>query len=377
MSSSSPATTLGTVRILDTGLTFDQHGDHVDIEKGEVRLLDLAITGTRPSHIVAYAGTAAVFYDGVRASGSSTAVNAKAAAIDIASLQQSSPKLRTIDTAGPQHGLAVALGNDLFAITTPNPAYATSQPGVSSRPLGIVVRAAASGQTIAAFDGSVSGNLACPQLHGHAAVRGVHIFGCDPAELSQQRTGVLILQQAGKRWKTATRAYPDDRRVSTLRSLDKSPFAIGNYGSSGATFTALIRVDTRSKAARTIRRFHNSRCASRLPVCVFRSRVHCQPDARWQASCLPRPSHLAERCALRRSFRFRLRIQREGHQALAGNSEWPGFHQRSRWKAYPRIRSRHEKAGPRHPDRTVRPVILPPRIERSSSKVPSADLIRG
>src|SRR5918999_1186494 len=42
----------GTVRILDSGLTRESHGDHDDIDKAPPKMLDLATTGERPAYVL-------------------------------------------------------------------------------------------------------------------------------------------------------------------------------------------------------------------------------------------------------------------------------------------------------------------------------------
>jgi hypothetical protein len=235
----------GTVRILDTGLTFDSHGDHVDVEKGTVKLLDFTVSGTRPSHVNSATGWTVVFFDGRRGEQTepSSSIAARASAIDVTSLGRAKPIAVDLQTSGPQHGLVVPLGDRLFAVSTPNPAYARFDANVGSRPIGIVLRSAEKAQPIAAFDGSTKGNPACPQMHGHAAVGRTHVFGCG----GETDAGVLVLQKTGKSWKGFKRAYPDNRNTSTLRAHEGLPFAIGNYGVSG-NYRALVRIALQSNA---------------------------------------------------------------------------------------------------------------------------------
>ena len=42
----------GTIRILDSGIVKESHGDHDDVEKLTPRLLDLTVTGDKPAHVV-------------------------------------------------------------------------------------------------------------------------------------------------------------------------------------------------------------------------------------------------------------------------------------------------------------------------------------
>jgi hypothetical protein len=233
----------GTVRVLDAGLTFDAHGDHTDVEKGAVKLLDFALSGSRPSHVTGGGGWVAVFFDGQRGDQATAAssVPGKAIAIEVASLARAKPVTLQFETPGPQHGLAVPLGERTFAVSSPNPAYARFEANVGSRPLGMIIRGAGNARIAAAFDGSVKGNPSCLELHGHASMGKTHVFGCGGKD------GVFILQKAGRSWKAVTRTYPDDRRVSTLRARESTRFAVGDYGSPGS-YRALIRIHTQSAA---------------------------------------------------------------------------------------------------------------------------------
>ncbi|MDQ8727163.1 hypothetical protein [Bradyrhizobium sp. LHD-71] len=237
----------GTVRILDTGVTFTSHGDHVDAEKGPVKLLEFATTGTRPSHITVANGWATVFYDGQRNDKPQTSVPSKAGAIEIASLARAKPISVLLDTPGPQHGLAVALGDHKFAVTSPNPAYARLEPGAGSLPLGIIAREGNGKKPFATFDGSSKNQSSCPQLHGHASVGKTHLFGCAGSPDTAAPGGMFVLQRQGRKWIGRSRAYPDGRRVSTLRASQEARFAVGNYGEAGK-YVALIRIDAQSTA---------------------------------------------------------------------------------------------------------------------------------
>jgi hypothetical protein len=236
----------GTVRVLDTGVTSESHGDHIDIEKGEVKLLELAVTGTRPSHVVSANGWITVFYDGQRgeASTPSSAVPAKAVAVDVSSLTRTKPVVLQLDTPGPQHGLAFALGQRNFLVSSPNPAFARFEGGAGSLPPGISVRGDNGKKVIAAFDGSIPGQPSCSQLHGHAALDNAHLFGCAAAE-GASTGGVFVLRRKSGKWLGSSRAYPDARRVSTLRTNDHARYVIGNFGNSG-NYSSLIRIDPRS-----------------------------------------------------------------------------------------------------------------------------------
>jgi hypothetical protein len=254
----------GTVRVLDSGLRFESHGDHTDTEKGDVKLLDFAVNGSRPSHVTSAAGWVAVFFDGQRGDPTAPAslVRARAVAIDVASLSRAKPVSFVLQTPGPQHGLAVPLGAHVFALSAPNPAYARFEAKASSLPVGMIIRGAATTRPIAAFDGSMKGSASCPQLHGHAAIGEAHVFGCG----GDDGSGVFIVQRVGRAWKAFQRAYPDNRRVSTLRAHERARYAVGNFGAVG-NYRALIRIHTQSAAP--LREADIFSIPADQPVCQF------------------------------------------------------------------------------------------------------------
>lgn len=52
------------VSAVSTGITFEDHGDHGDIEVTAPKLTGTEITGTKPSHFVEHDGEFALFFDG-------------------------------------------------------------------------------------------------------------------------------------------------------------------------------------------------------------------------------------------------------------------------------------------------------------------------
>jgi hypothetical protein len=229
----------GTVRILDTGLVFEAHGDHQDVEKRAVRMLKLTLTGDRPAHVVSGHGQTSVFFDGPRPA--DRVGGAKAVLIEHSRLARDGTIVLTLNSPGPQHGMAVPLGGQLWAVTNPNAAYARQEPGASSLSTGLrIIDAGRRWQEVAAFDD------ACLEMHGHASRAEVHVFGC-----KERGGGLLVLNQdAEKKWVSRKLDYPDDRRVSTLKAGSEGRIVVGNYGQ-GRRYDALIRIDVDAKALAT------------------------------------------------------------------------------------------------------------------------------
>lgn len=235
----------GTLRILDTGLTFESHGDHMDVTKAEPKLLDLTVTGERPAHVVSGQGQLALFYDGIRPwEGKSTA---RAVLLSLGSLDKGKPEL-TEWPSQPQHGIVVPLGGRQWLMSVPNPVYAKGEDrSASSRPDGFeILRQGKDGkgwERIASFNDAAKADASCKLYHGHASAGGRYVFGC--AEGADG--GVLVLSQAKNRWIARKLAYPDGRRISAIKARDGARHMVANYGLK-APYDALLRIDPAAKA---------------------------------------------------------------------------------------------------------------------------------
>jgi hypothetical protein len=239
----------GTVRVLDTGLVAESHGDHTDTEKRAVRMLDFAVTGERPSHVVSGHGWASVFFDGPR--GGDRRTGTRAVLIDLASLGAKQVVSHTWTSPGAQHGLAVPLGSDAWAVSLPKKAYVDGDAAATSLPNGLaVVRARQGWKRIAAFDDAGDPARSCKEMHGHATSGGAHVFGCNGRshDASSRDGGLLVLAaRSGGKWAARKLVYPDDRRVSVLTGRAGGAHLVGNFGRE-RNFDALIRVDPKGRA---------------------------------------------------------------------------------------------------------------------------------
>jgi hypothetical protein len=235
----------GTVRLLDTGLTRESHGDHDDVDKGPVKLLDLALTGEKPAHIVSGHGQLAVFFDGIRPWEGTPAAKAVLVAID--DLAKAKPALTQWPSPGGQHGIVVPLGKSRWLMSVPNPAYVKGDDRkASSRPNGFeLLRQERDGKwaKLASFNDEAKPEASCKLYHGHAAAGATHVFGCAEGEGG----GLLVLSQAKGKLAARKLAYPDNRRSSTIKARAGARFMVANYGSS-SPYDALLRVDPAAKA---------------------------------------------------------------------------------------------------------------------------------
>ena len=243
----------GTLRILDTGLIAESHGDHVDLEKAPPKLLDFMTTGDRPAHVISGQGQLGLFYDGLRPWEGKSEPKVVMLAID--SLSKTKPDVTIWPSPAPQHGIAVPLGARQWLLSVPNPAYAKGDDrSASPRPNGFEVLeqgkpASKDGgwKRITGFNDPARADASCKLYHGYAAARGGrHLFGCAEGEGG----GLLVLSKAGKSaagWSALKLAYPDERRVSALKSREAARFLVGNYGLK-APYDSLLRIDPEAKA---------------------------------------------------------------------------------------------------------------------------------
>ena len=160
-----------TAHVFDGGIYLEAHGDHFDQVEDDVERLDIDLSGDRPVHLYVGSEWATIFYDG---SG------------DIAFLEEHEleeegsdyvpPKLNV----GAQHGAAVPLEGDLFAVSIPHPDY-ESDPTKYRSPIGAQI-VDLEGNVLKSAEG-------CEGLHGDAGNGHMAVFGCVG--------GVLVLEEHG------------------------------------------------------------------------------------------------------------------------------------------------------------------------------------
>jgi hypothetical protein len=236
----------GTVRFLDTGLIYESHGDHTDVEKGEVKLLDYTLTGDVPAHVVSENGWVAVFFDGQRPWVRSS--EPKATFIKVETLSEANPTTLTWKSPAPQHGIAFALGNDQWLVSTHNEPYAKGDQKASSRSNGFRIVQGKDWKVVAAFDDLSDPQKSCKEFHGHASLNKVHVFGCAQGPEDDAKSGgILVVGKDKGQWSSRRVAYPDNRRSSTIKASEGGQYMIANYGNKGP-YDALIRIDLKAAA---------------------------------------------------------------------------------------------------------------------------------
>ena len=183
-----------TVHVFDGGIYLEAHGDHFDLVEDDVERLGIDLSGDRPAHL--YVGTewATIYYDG---SGDVVFLNEHE--LEEEGSAYVPPKLNF----GAQHGAAVPLEGDLFAISLQHPDY-DSDPEEYRLPIGAQV-SDLEGNIIHSAEG-------CEGLHGDAGNGHMAVFGCVG--------GVLVLEEHGDHFDDyfigPPAGSPEDFRITSL-----------------------------------------------------------------------------------------------------------------------------------------------------------------
>ena len=189
-----------TVTAIASGISFQDHGDHGDIDIEAPKLTGVQITGKKPSHFVEYDGKIALFFDGdglVRLTTEKAVLEARA-------------ETTTVSSGAPHHGVAAAFGGYTL-VSAPN----KEKP--DELPIGINV-----------FDKSgaeIGETHACPDLHGEAASGNLLAFAC--------ASGLLVVSSGEDGPSIRYVAYPDtlpDGKATTLLGGKGLQYFLGNYG---------------------------------------------------------------------------------------------------------------------------------------------------
>ena len=149
-----------TAHVFDGGIYLEAHGDHFDQVEDDVERLDIDLSGDRPVHLYVGSEWATIFYDG-----SGDVVFLEEHELEEEGSDYVPPKLNF----GAQHGAAVPLEGDLFAVSVQHP---TTNPipqntGHPSAPKSLT----SSGNVLHHDEG-------CEGLHGDAGNGHIAVFGC-------------------------------------------------------------------------------------------------------------------------------------------------------------------------------------------------------
>lgn len=189
----------GTVTAIRSGIRFDDHGDHADIEVSDPSLTGFSVAGESPSHFVEHSGHFAAFFDGegvARVFSESTALEGEG-------------DVTEVKANAPHHGVVVPFG-DYSIVSVYNNEGEGSVAGVQ----------------ILDADGNPVGDVVeCVGLHGEALSGNLGaIGGCE--------NGVLLISSEGGRPKVELLEFPEgpgEGRVSTLLGGRGLQYFLGNW----------------------------------------------------------------------------------------------------------------------------------------------------
>ncbi len=156
--------------LFDGGIFMEAHGDHFDLVEAPTQRLDIDLAGDRPVHLYVGKEWATIFYDG----------SGEVALINEHDLEdQGSDYVPLSFNAGPQHGAAVPMEDDLFAVSLKHPDYPANPD--ARNPIGAEIR-------------DVNGDIlytahGCPDLHGDAGNGHQAVFGCTGGALAVEAHG--------------------------------------------------------------------------------------------------------------------------------------------------------------------------------------------
>lgn len=196
------------VHFFDSGISFEDHGDHADIEVTDPEAIEATLTGPRPFHLVTHDGTIAINYDR----------GGYAEVLDAAALARGEIAPQRFPQERAHHGFVAPMGRNWLSTVASDEEVA----GDASVPrLGLQ-----------AFDakGNATGDLAtCPGIHGEAFSGAYLVAGC--------KEGVLTATAKGDGVEFEMREYPDglpqDVTTGTILGSNAIQMFLGNHGPDG------------------------------------------------------------------------------------------------------------------------------------------------
>lgn len=187
------------VSAIASGVALDDHGDHGDLTLSTPYLLNAAVKGAKPVHLVEHQGRIAIFNDG----------DGSAALVSEAQFIKGRLTPQMVKTAAPHHGVAVPLG-DQTLISIPNPKDPDELP---------------IGMRLIGADGAALADYACPDLHGEASSGPLVALAC--------ATGLLVVDTQHRKPQISFLPYSPslpEGKATTLRGAKSLRYFIGNYG---------------------------------------------------------------------------------------------------------------------------------------------------
>lgn len=186
----------GQINFVDSGIYFEEHGDHFDLIEAAPSLLDYQLIGDRPAHITQAGGQLAVFFDG------NSGAPAQVQVLDEHDLEDNhEPAL--LEYATNQHGAVQIRGDHLLSTVRAPEANPDS-----TLPNQVALYHLHDGH----YDQEQVFELLCPGLHGSAQNHDFVTFGCSD--------GVLIIEEDELDHSFSAQKLDYEERISGLYGHD-------------------------------------------------------------------------------------------------------------------------------------------------------------
>lgn len=196
------------VHFFDSGISFEDHGDHADIEVTDPSAIDAVLTGPRPFHLIDHDGQIVISYD----------TGGYAEVLDSAALARGKVEPQRFPQARAHHGFVTPMGGAWLSTVASDEEVV----GDASVPrLGLQ-----------AFDaeGQPTGDLApCTGIHGEAFSGAYLVAGC--------KEGVLTVTTGSDGLVYEMLEYPEDLpqdvTTGTILGSNAIQMFLGNHGPDG------------------------------------------------------------------------------------------------------------------------------------------------
>lgn len=209
-------------QVLESGIEFEEHGDHFHLKKKAPSLKPTSISAALPTHYTHLNGWTSLFNDG----------DGTVDFISDTQLARGELTPRRVSTGTAHHGVALIHGERLVAtLSVPN-VTTLADGGTSTSQLAD----GATDRTLAAPDTVIDTFAGCTSLHGEFSTTTHVAFGC--------ANGALLMK-----WNASTKKFertlvpnPAGRmeRVGTVEGHEKLPVFIGNFDRTPANGMAII-----------------------------------------------------------------------------------------------------------------------------------------
>lgn len=185
--------TAGAVNFIDSGVEWEEHGDHGHLHLSEPKVLDFSLSGTKPAHVTTHDNQTVIFFDGAEGAPAEIRI------VTESGLAQGSVLASHVDDTH-QHGAAQAW--DDYLISTLRDVNVLP---VTTAPTHVKVseRHGDHFHELQRFDDA---EYECPALHGSAQNAGYIAFGC--------ADGVLFLEPHGDHFHA--HKLSNDIRISSV-----------------------------------------------------------------------------------------------------------------------------------------------------------------